>query len=93
VEPQAAGAYRRTQAQRDDQSVSWHRTDRAFFAAGACHILAWTCRELHPAMPIDITALRDPEEERVFHSLATCPWAAPGRLCACGLSSARIADK
>lgn len=71
MEPQAAGTYRRTQAERDDQSLSWHRTDRAFFAAGACHILAWTCRELYPAMPIGITALRDPEEDRVFHSVAT----------------------
>lgn len=40
MELQAAGLYRRTQAERDDQRLSWERTDRAFFAAGACHILA-----------------------------------------------------
>jgi hypothetical protein len=54
MEPQAAGVYRRTQAERDDQLLSWQRGDRAFFAAGACHILAWTCRELYPGRPIGI---------------------------------------
>ena len=33
-------AYTRTQAERDDQHLSWVRPDRNFFAAGACHILA-----------------------------------------------------
>lgn len=30
----------RTEAQKKDQSLSWQRGDRAFFASGACHILA-----------------------------------------------------
>ena len=31
----------RTPAERADQLLSWQRNDKAFFAAGACHILAW----------------------------------------------------
>jgi len=30
----------RTPAQKADLAWSWHRGDRAFFAAGACHVLA-----------------------------------------------------
>jgi hypothetical protein len=30
----------RTEAQKKDQVLSWRRGDRAFFASGACHILA-----------------------------------------------------
>jgi hypothetical protein len=43
----AAGMFRRTPIERSDQRVSWERTDHAFFAAGACHILAWVCRETY----------------------------------------------
>lgn len=68
---QAATAYRRTQAERDDQLLSWRRPDRAFFAAGACHILAWTCRELYPDQSIGIAAIRATDEEQVFHTFAT----------------------
>ncbi|MGD9958878.1 hypothetical protein [Nocardioides sp.] len=68
---QAASVYRRTQAERDDQLLSWQRTDRAFFAAGGCHILAWTCRELYPAQSIGIAALRAADEDQVFHTFAT----------------------
>lgn len=32
----------RTEAERNDQRVSWERPDEIFFAAGACHILAGT---------------------------------------------------
>jgi hypothetical protein len=71
VDPQAAGVYRRTQAERDDEVLSWQRTDRAFFAARACHILAWTCRELYPAQMIGIAGLRAPDEDQVFHVFAT----------------------
>jgi hypothetical protein len=33
--------YMRTDAERRDQLVSWRRPDHAFFASGACHILAF----------------------------------------------------
>lgn len=68
---EAASVYRRTQAERDDQLLSWQRTDRAFFAAGACHILAWTCRALYPSRSIGITAVRAQDEDQVFHAFAT----------------------
>lgn len=66
----AAGAFRRTQAERDDQLLSWRRPDRAFFAAGACHILAWTCRELFPDQPIGVASLRATGGGRIFHTFA-----------------------
>lgn len=34
--------YERTAEQRSDQVLSWERSDKAFFASGACHILAFT---------------------------------------------------
>lgn len=38
--PMAALPYRRTPEQVADPALAWQRPDRAFFAAGACHILA-----------------------------------------------------
>jgi hypothetical protein len=67
----AAGKYRRTPLERADQRVSWERADQAFFAAGACHILAWVARESHPDRPIGITGLRFATGQQVFHVYAT----------------------
>ncbi|MBF6278561.1 MULTISPECIES: hypothetical protein [Nocardia] len=33
--------------ERADQQLSWNRDDQAFFAAGACHILAYAFLEIH----------------------------------------------
>jgi len=41
--------YRRTEAERADPMMSWRRSDKAFFAAGACHILAWTFLDTYPS--------------------------------------------
>jgi len=71
VEATAAGRYRRTPLERADQRISWERSDQAFFAAGACHILAWVCREAHPGRSIGITGLRLVGEQQVFHVYAT----------------------
>lgn len=71
MEATAAGKYRRTPLERADQRVSWERPDQAFFAAGACHILAWVCREAHPEKSIGITGLRFAVEQQVFHVYAT----------------------
>jgi len=38
----------RTEAERADPELAWQRTDEAFFASGACHILAFTFRDQHP---------------------------------------------
>jgi len=40
--------YKRTDAERKSQVLAWNRPDKAFFAAGACHILAYTFLDLHP---------------------------------------------
>ncbi|PWU47720.1 hypothetical protein DLJ46_13985 [Micromonospora globispora] len=64
----AAGAFRRTAIERSDQRVAWERTDQAFFAAGACHILAWVCRDSYPDRPIEIAAVRLAGERQVFHA-------------------------
>lgn len=57
--------------ERSDQRVSWERPDQAFFAAGACHVLAWACRELHEERPIELAAVRFHGELQVFHTFAT----------------------
>jgi hypothetical protein len=71
VPARASGEFRRTPRERADQRISWERTDQAFFASGACHVLAWACRELHPDQPIGIAAIRFAGEERAFHVYAT----------------------
>jgi hypothetical protein len=40
--------YKRTPEERRDQLLSWNRPDQAFFAAGACHILAYAFLETYP---------------------------------------------
>ena len=40
-------SYRRTPEEKADQMLSWVRSDKAFFASGACHILAFTFKSLH----------------------------------------------
>lgn len=69
----AAGEFRRTPRERASQQVSWQRSDQAFFASGACHILAWSCRDAHPQQPIGVAAMRFPAESCAFHVYAT--WA------------------
>jgi hypothetical protein len=67
----AAGEFRRTPIERADQRVSWERSDQAFFAAGACHVLAWVCRDTYSELPIGVEALRVPGEAHAFHVYAT----------------------
>lgn len=45
---QSSAQFRRTPAERADQVLSWNRDDMRFFAAGACHILAFAFLELYP---------------------------------------------
>ncbi|MEH1166787.1 hypothetical protein V6V47_15520 [Micromonospora sp. CPCC 205539] len=66
----AAGTFRRTPIERSDQRVAWDRADQAFFAAGACHILAWVCRDSHPERPVELAAVRFAGEREVFHVYA-----------------------
>ncbi|WBB75065.1 hypothetical protein O7602_05925 [Micromonospora sp. WMMD1128] len=66
----AAGRFRRTPLERSDQRVSWRRTDQAFFAAGACHILAWVCRDTYPDRAIEMAGVRYSDDPQVFHVYA-----------------------
>jgi hypothetical protein len=64
-----AGMFRRTPEERADQEVSWRRTDQAFFAAGACHILAWEFVARNPAY--GVCAVWKAAEENPSHVIAT----------------------
>ncbi|GIG61348.1 hypothetical protein Lfu02_57200 [Longispora fulva] len=66
----AAGTFRRTPIERSDQLVSWERADQAFFASGACHILAWVCRDLHTDQPIEVASMRFAGERPLLHTYA-----------------------
>jgi len=63
-----AGLFRRTEAERADQMLSWQRSDQAFFASGACHILAWAFAESHPGF--QIYGVRPNGEENFEHIIA-----------------------
>ncbi|MEU1247600.1 hypothetical protein ACWD8I_11420 [Micromonospora arida] len=67
---EAAGAFRRTATERSDQRVAWERADKAFFAAGACHVLAWVCRDSYPDRSISVAALRLAGDLQIFHVYA-----------------------
>lgn len=47
-------AFTRTDQQKKDMFASWARDDQAFFAAGACHILAYAFYWLHQDEGYDI---------------------------------------
>ncbi len=67
----AAGAFRRTPLERSDDRISWARADQAFFASGACHVLAWVCRDLYPGRPVGLAAVRVAGDQQVIHTYAT----------------------
>ncbi|MCA2217152.1 hypothetical protein [Jidongwangia harbinensis] len=67
----AAGAFRRTAVERSDQRVSWERPDQAFFAAGACHVLAWACRDAYADRPVELAALVFEGRWQPFHVYAS----------------------
>ena len=50
--------FARTPAELADPQLSWNRDDTAFFAAGACHILAWAITRQHPTGELAIIYLR-----------------------------------
>ena len=47
----------RTAAEKANQRLSWGREDKAFFASGACHILAFAFKSLHPTRNLEIVKL------------------------------------
>jgi hypothetical protein len=66
-----AATFKRTSLERSDQRVAWERSDEAFFAAGACHVLAYRCAAAHPAVPIGIRAMRRIDDGTVAHVVAS----------------------
>jgi hypothetical protein len=50
--------HERTEAERNDEQLSWSRSDVAFFAAGACHILAWQFIAGYPDDGFEIIHIR-----------------------------------
>ena len=62
-----ASRYRRTAAERADQLLSWQRSDKAFFAAGACHVLAWAFLQRYPAAGFAPVGLQESGEPVVSH--------------------------
>jgi hypothetical protein len=65
---QPAGMFRRTPVERTDQRVAWERADQAFFAAGACHVLAWACQGLYTDRPVAVAAVRRTGDRHVSHA-------------------------
>ena len=69
--------YKRTPQQRADKFLSWNRDDTSFFAAGACHILAYQFMELHSINKkyniIGLKSVHDTNVHNVFVSDGT--WA------------------
>lgn len=63
--------FTRTDAERKDQGLSWKRNDKAFFAAGACHILAFRFLERHPDGAYAIVYLRPSNSDRGHHVYVT----------------------
>lgn len=64
----SSAQFRCTPAERADQMLSWNRDDVRFFAAGACHILAFAFLEVYPKAGFGTVNHRD------RHCYAFDPW-------------------
>jgi hypothetical protein len=73
--PEPAIRYRRTPDELASPELSWARSDRAFFAAGACHILAYCAIERWPGRALEMVYLR-PAKGYAGHHV----WASNGRI-------------
>ncbi|RCV48146.1 hypothetical protein [Marinitenerispora sediminis] len=92
--------FRRTAEERRDQLLSWNREDTAFFAAGACHILAFAFLETYPeagfrAMGLWPRGERDPGHVYVTDGTWAFDhggWTRPGELLAVTRAAEPAAD-
>ncbi len=73
--PEAAIRYRRTAQELASPELSWARSDRAFFAAGACHILAFCASRRWPSRLLEMVYLRPAEGHGGHHV-----WASNGEI-------------
>ena len=67
--------YKRTPEQRKNRLLAWERNDKAFFAAGACHILAFTFFELHPDEGYEIIFIKPPNANGTHMYVSDGAWA------------------
>jgi hypothetical protein len=64
--------YKRSPEERADKFLAWKRDDTAFFAAGACHILAFMFMELHSReKKYKIIGLKAKQDKYVHHVYVT----------------------
>jgi hypothetical protein len=66
-----ASRFAHTPQERADPLLSWQRPDQGFFAAGACHILAWAFADLHRGEGFEVVALRWVGERCANHVIAS----------------------
>ncbi|MDQ2810480.1 MAG: hypothetical protein M3Z75_01005 [Actinomycetota bacterium] len=73
---QSSAQFRRTPEERADQILSWNRDDVRFFAAGACHILAFAFLEAYPEAGFRTVGLWAREQVHPMHAYLTdAEWA------------------
>ncbi|OGZ72098.1 MAG: hypothetical protein A2908_04355 [Candidatus Staskawiczbacteria bacterium RIFCSPLOWO2_01_FULL_38_12b] len=59
--------YQRTREEKVNQLLAWKRSDKAFFAAGACHILAFAFRDLQPQRNLELIFIRPKNNTKGSH--------------------------
>ena len=69
--PKSSSLYRRTPAERADERLAWARPDRAVFAAGACHVLAYRLIERTPEAGFRPVFIHPRDVDHAFHMFAT----------------------
>lgn len=63
--------YERTPAENRDMFLSWQREDKAFFASGACHILARLFVMLHPDEGFELIHIKPTKRTKGHHMYAS----------------------
>jgi hypothetical protein len=67
--------HKRSAAERIDQRLAWDRSDEAFFAAGACHILAYAFHDLHADEGYEIIFVKPPSADGMHVYVTDGVWA------------------
>jgi hypothetical protein len=62
----------RTPEERKDPFLFWQREDQAFFAAGACHILAEMFRQLHYGEDFQMIFMKGKDDHPGMHVYIRC---------------------
>jgi hypothetical protein len=69
--PEASSLYRRTPEEKADERLAWARPDRAVFAAGACHVLAYRFIERMPEAEFRAIHIHPRGVDLPYHMFAT----------------------